>query len=325
MFVTAARISGENPPRNTELFAALLGPFTLLSGAFLLWRHFLLGYRVVAAGAFLPLPWLFMTESRAYANSWIALNASWNDPDPSRYMRYCELRIISVAFLMMTLIWAGTRLLPAHWQILRRPVNQLASPAIAITLVFIVCWFARYAFPYRQPVIVDGAEPELGLLHIEKNGTVFHETRISVYRDGRYLIVRNDRRLFRYSFVETSQEGVLTDALRTKLKAILALPELKRTLDAAPRTLRARRGEGWYTVMGSFKIAAFTTENSTPPPRDLPTFLSEVEGEPPLGPSSRHHIRDICLGFCYDPKAGLGYIAENQRCAERLDGKELCY
>jgi hypothetical protein len=324
MFVTLPRISRGNLPRSAELFAALLGPIILLGGAFLLRRHFRLGYRVVAVGAFLPLPWLFETESRAYANSWIALNASWNDPDPSRYMRCCELRIISVAFLSMTLIWAATRSLPAHWYLLRRPVNRVTWPAIAITLIFIVCWFATYAFPYRQPVIVDSVEPELGLLHVEKNGTVLHETRISVYRDGRYFIVRDDRRLFRYSFVETSHEGVLTDNLRTKLKAILALPELRRTLHATPQTLRTRRGEGWYTVMGSFKIAAFTTENSSPPPPELPTFLKEVEAEPSLGLSSRYNVRDICLGFCYDPKAGLGYIAENQRCAERPDGKELC-
>jgi hypothetical protein len=76
---------------------------------------------------------------------------------------------------MMTLIWAGTRLLPAHRRLLRRPVNHLTRPAIAIALVFVVCWFATYAFPYRQPVIVDAVEPELGLLHVEKNGTIFHE------------------------------------------------------------------------------------------------------------------------------------------------------
>lgn len=325
MFGTPGPISWENMPRNAELFAALLGPFVLLSGAFLLWRHSRPAYWVVAAGAFLPLPWLFMTESRAYANSWIALNASWSDPDPSRYMRYCELRIVSVALLLMTFIWAGTRSLPARLQLFRRRLNCLTWPAIGITLILIVCWFARYAFPYRQPVIIDGAEQELGLLHVEKNGTAFHETRISVYRNGRYYIARNDRRLFRYSFMQTAQEGFLTAGLRTKLGTILALPELKRTLDAAPPPLRTRRGEGWYTVMGSFKTVTFTTENAIPPPRELTTFLNEVEREAPVGPSSRHTVRDICLGFCYDPYAGLGFVAENQRCAERPDGKQLCY
>lgn len=97
------------------------------------------------------------------------------------------------------------------------------------------------------------------------------------------------------------------------------------TLDCGPTRMGRGPRRPWYSVLGSFMIAAFTTENATPPPRELPTFLNEVEREVRLGPISRHSIRDICLGFCYDPKAGLGYIAENQRCTERPDGKELCY
>ncbi len=150
----------------------------------------------------------------------------------------------------MTLIWAVTRLLPLHWQLRNRAVNQRTWPAIAITLIFIVYWFGTFAFPYRQPVITDGIHPELSILHVEKDGITFHETRISLYRDGRYQLVRNDRQLFHYSFVETAHEGLLTEDLCAKLKAIEALPELKRTLDKAPRALQARHGEGWYTEMG---------------------------------------------------------------------------
>jgi hypothetical protein len=325
MFGVRIRISWEDLPRTAELFAALLSPFILLSGAFLLRRHVRLGYGIVAAGALLPLPWLFITESRSDANSWIALNASWNDPDPFRYMHYCELRIISAAFLVMTLTWAGTRLLPASWQLLGNQVNRFTWPSITLTLTFVVYWFATYAFPYRQPIIVDGAEQMLGILHVEKNATAFRETRISIFRDGRYFVIRNEHRLFHYRFVETTQGGLLTDSQRAELKAILDLPELKRTLDVAPRPLRAWRGEGWYTIMGSYKIAAFTSENEIPPPRELPAFLSEIEKQPPLGRGSHYDVRDICLGFCYDPVAGLGYVAENERCAERPNGKEICY
>jgi len=198
-------------------------------------------------------------------------------------------------------------------------------PAIAIALIFIVCWFGACAFPYRQPVIAEGVVPELSILHVEKDGITFHETRISLYRDGRYYVVRNDRQLFHYRFVETAHEGLLTGELRAKLKAIEALPELKRTLDKAPRALRARHGEGWYTEMGSFAITAFTTENATPPPADLRAFLRELEGAHTIGPGSQYEVRDVCLGFSYDPKAGLGYRAQNQRCAHRSGGKEYCY
>jgi len=325
MFVLLIRIRGDNLPKNSALCAGLLGPIALLIGALLLRRHFRPGIFVVAIGAALPLPWFFLSESRAFGNSWISLNASWNDPNLFRYMRYSQLRIISVALLLTTFIWSVTRLLPSHWQLLRHPINRLTWPAFAISFIFIAYWFTTYAFPYRQPVIVDAMRPELSLLHVEKDGTVFHETCVTAYPDGRYYLTRNERHLFRYSFTEAAQEGLLTNDLRTRLKAILALPDLKRTLDRAPRALRARHGEGWYTKVGSFKVTAFTTENATPPPDELHTFLAEIEREPSFSPSSRYEIRDVCLGFCYDPKAGLGDRAENERCSQRPDGKELCY
>jgi hypothetical protein len=204
-------------------------------------------------------------------------------------------------------------------------VNRRTWPAIVITLIFIVWWFAEFVFPYRQPIVEDAVHPELTILNVKKEGIDFHETRVSIYRDGRYYVVRNDRQLFRYSFGETAHEGLLTDDLRTKLKVIQALPELKQTLGKSPRALRARHSEGWYTEMEGFAISAFTTENATPPPADLVAFFREVEGVPSIGASSNDEVRDVCLGFCYDPKAGLGYRAENQRCAYRADGKEHCY
>ncbi len=311
--------------RSMDWLAVLLSPFVLLGAALLLRWLPRLGYATAVVGAVLPLPWIFMTESRTAGNSWIAMNASWKDPEVFHYMRYAELRIVSVALLLITLIWAVIRLLPPNWQLQRRPLNQRTWPAIAITLMLIMCWFAAFAFPYREPIIVDGMHPELSILHVRKDGAKLHETRISIYRDGRFYVVRNERQLLRYSFEETAQEGLLTDNLRAKLKVIKALPELMLTLDKPPRALQARHGEGWYTEMGSFAITAFTTENRTPAPADLVAFFLEVEGAPSIGETTHDEVRDVCLGFCYDPKAGLGDRAENERCAYRADGKQRCY
>jgi hypothetical protein len=306
-----------------DWFLVLLSPVVLLSAALLLHWHPRVGYTVAALGAAFPLPWIFMTESRSVSNSWIAMNASY--PDASRYIRYSQIRILSVALLLMTLIWAITRLLPERWQLQNRPANQRTWPAIAITLVFIACWFAAFVLPYRQPLIVDAAQPELSILNVKKDGIGFHETRVSLYRDGRYFIVRDDRQLFRYSFAETVREGFLTDELRTNLSSLQALPELQRTLDKSPRALRVWHGEGWYIEMHSFAITAFTTENASPPPAHVVEFFRELEEAPSRATSMDSKVRDVCLGFCYDPKAGLGYRAENQRCWYPADRKEHCY
>jgi hypothetical protein len=115
MVVSCARVGHDILPYGSmDWSAVLLSPFVLLGGAGLLrWRP-RLGHMVAAVGALLPLPWIFLTESRAFGNSWIAMNASWNGSDESHYMRYSQLRIASVALLLMTLIWAITRLLPSR-------------------------------------------------------------------------------------------------------------------------------------------------------------------------------------------------------------------
>jgi hypothetical protein len=304
-------------------FAMLFGPPVLVGGALLLRWRARVGYSVAVVGAALPLPWIFRTESRVFSNSWVAMNAS--SEQPNAYIGYSQLRIVAVALLLMTLSWALTRLLPSKWKIRNRPANRRTWPSLVFTLTIIAWWFAASVRPYRQPLIVDAVPPELTILNVKKDGTAFHETRVSVYRDGTYYVVRTDRRLFRYSFGETVHDGTLTDDLRNRLKVVRSLPELTRTLEKSPTALRARRGEGWYTEMNSFAITAFTTESATSPPAELVAFFRAVEDSSSIGTSSRYEVRDVCLGFCYDPKAGLGYRAENQRCNFGADAKEYCY
>lgn len=308
-----------------DWIAFLLSPLVLISSVLFLARKPRIGLVLAAIGSALAIFWVFGTESRAYRNSWIALNASWNEPGVPSFIGYSLLRIVSTAVSLTTLIWAGTRLLPSTWQIIGRPANQRMWPAIAISLISVLAWFILFVSPYRQPIIVDAAVPDLGILHVQKDGLTFHETRVTVYHDSRFFVVRNDRQLFRYSFRECAYEALLDDRLRAELKAVMALPELKRTQDKSPRALVARKAEGWYTEMGTHAITAFTTENGVSPPKELVEFFRRLEAFPSEKSAPQYLVRDVCMGFCYDPKAGLGYRAENQRCGYALDGKERCY
>jgi hypothetical protein len=308
-----------------KFVAASLGPFAL-AAAVPFFRRSRIGHTMTAVGAALPLFWIYRTESRTfYVNSWIALNGSDEMGYTKDLQRYPLLRIVCVALLIFTLIWALIRLLPSGWQVRNVPVNQRTWPGTVIAAFVIVWWFATFAFPYQQPVIVDAMTPELSILHVEKDGFTFHETSISIYYGGRFWVTSNDRRLFRYAFEQVTQEGALTEAQRVQLKTVQALPDLQHVKDRAPKALHAIHGEGWYTEMGSFKITAFTTENSTPPPAELVAFFRGIVELPSNSPQYRYEVRDVCLGFCYDPKAGLGYRAMNQRCAVRANNKEYCY
>jgi hypothetical protein len=324
MLISLFRIPSYSLPyRGITWISLLLAPLVLVTAAIFLFRHRRAGYGVAAIGAALPLPWMFLTESREFGNSWIAMNAS--DRYAGLYLPYCQFRIVSVIALMTTLVWAATRSLPRAWNLRNRPVSQRTWPAFLTTLMVVSYWFATFAFPYRQPILVDAMRPELSILHVEKDGFVFHETSLSIYRGGLFALRRNDRRLFTYDFEEVYHEGFLTSEASTTLKTVQALPALQKTQSQAPRSMRVHHGEGWYTKMHSFAITAFTTENSTAPPPELVSFFHQIEATPLTGTGMRYRIKDICMGFCYDPKAGLGDRAENERCSQRLDGKWFCY
>ncbi len=285
-----------------------------------------IGHAVIGFGAALSLWWIYLSEKyMAIGNSWIAMNTSDRFSNQS-YVHYSQLKIFCTVLLLATLLRSITRLTPSQWRFRSRPVNQRTWPAIIITVLFIVTWFARSVVPYRQPIILDAWEPDLTILHVKKDGLTYHETLISVYRNGRYYVAKNDRQLFHYSFRESTQEGVLKDDLRAELTTIELLPEFKRTLNRPAKALRAIHAEGWYIDQHSrgTAIAVFTTENSTSPPKRLVDFVQDIENVPSHGQVWHSTIRDVCLQFCYDPIAGLGYRAENQRCRTGLDNKEHC-
>lgn len=304
--------------------AELLSPFALLVAAVILLRNLRVGYKITMVGAVLALPWIFMTESRSFSNSWIALNVPGNDPVQMSYAHYASFRILSVALLLVTLLWASIRSFPPSWRLLRCSVHYQTWPAVAVALSVIAYWFVSFAVPYRQPMIVDAAQPELNILHVEKNVTSFRETRVSVYQNGECYVAKSERNLFRYSFAVLAHEAVLNDDLRAKSMTLEVLPQLKRTVTAPPPPLRSLRAEGWYVQVYGSGIADFTTENRASPPAGTVDLFAKLAVAPSTNGDLRYEMRDVCLGFCYDPKAALGYTAANQRCVDGLDGKEHC-
>lgn len=303
----------------------LFSPILLLGSAVALYWRDRLGYVLAVLGVLPSMLWVHASESRSFSNSWIALNASWNDPHLVDYIRHSQIRILTAAISVVTFIWAVTRMLPARWRVRSRPVNQRTWPAVLIAILIVAYWFAVSVFPYRQPIIVDAVSPDLSILHVIKQGTSFHETRVTLYRNATYYLEKTDRKLFHYSFGATVYEGLLTEDLREKLKNLKSKPELKQVEKTPPRALHNWRAEGWYAENGNYMISAFTTENRATPPPEFVAFFRAVENIPLTDAESRYELKDVCLGFCYDPKAGLGYTAENQRCREMLDHKEHCY
>lgn len=248
-------------------------------------------------------------------NSWITFNLPGDNPQFFSDVFSAKLKILLVVTVVTSTALCISRLLPASWTIRKIPVRERTWPALAVCFLVIVAWYAASASPYRIPLIVDGAREELVLLHVTKEGIQFHETALSAYRDGRIYVQRNDRRLFRYRFASRVGSGVLPVAVTANVRELAQSTQMGDMSTGPAVALRNNNAEGWYVRTGR-KVLAFTTEYRTQPPRELVDLFHELESVAPPEMEQRT-VNDICMGFCYDPLAGLGLENLNDRCVER--------
>ena len=248
-------------------------------------------------------------------NSWITFNLPSDNPQFFLEVFLAKLKILFVVTVVTSTAYCMTRLLPASWVLRKVPVRERTWPAPAVCFLVVASWYGVSASPYRIPLIVDGAPAELIVLHVEKKGIQFHETAISASRDGRIYVQRNDRRLFQYRFVVRDGVGMLQEAISARVRALAQSALLKESRTAPAVALRKKNAEGWYVRTG-YKVLAFTSEYGTEPPKEVGNLFHEIESVAPLE-SEQRTVNDICMGFCYDPLAGLGLGNMNDRCVER--------
>jgi hypothetical protein len=282
-----------------------------------------LGYSLGLAAGLMALPWFARVELALFsvANSWIALNAT--SQQDKAYIVLAELRILSVAFLVIAIAASALRLLSASWRFRQSPLRLRTWPAFAASFLVLVTWFSLAAKPYRIPLIADRVHPELGILHVEKQGMQFRETEISVYQDRRFWVSRNDRRLFQYEFDSRSTQGILSQSAHGHALDLTESPELLKLHTGPAKALRSWNAEGWYVVTEDGRVLAFTSEYGTSPPPEIVDVFHEIE-KLPAAQESHWPMRDVCLGFCYDPLAGLGFMYANSHCSTDADGSTRC-
>jgi hypothetical protein len=76
--------------------------------------------------------------------------------------------------------------------------------------------------------------------------------------------------------------------------------------------LRKDNAEGWY-IRTTHGVLAYSTEYGTEPPIEIVDLFHDLESFVPSETKMRT-VSDICLGFCYDPLAGMGVEYFNDRC-----------
>jgi hypothetical protein len=277
--------------------AALASPFAFLCACVLVFFRPRAAYGLGLAAGLMALPWFILAERSSQVSSWIIFNAAL---EPSSGAEV--LKIVSVALIVISSGCATLRLLPDRWTLRKLPLGQRNWPAIATGFLVLGIWLYHAGTPYQIPAIVDEVTPEFRILRVEKRGLRFHETAIRAYRNGKFMISRNERHLFQYKFETQGFQGMMP---YKQVEAFRKSIELWARPTAPALVLHSWNAEGWY-VVGESKILAFTSENKMAAPNLVVDMFSEID-ELPVVATWTLSDRDVCLGFCYGPMAALGF------------------
>lgn len=298
--------------------AARVSPLVFLCASALVFFKPRYGYTLGVIAGLIAFPWFFRTEfSPATFNSWITLNYESPIPIPPEggYLAFTRLKILSVTLIVIAVACSSLRLFPARWSLRNFSFCRLTWPAFATGFLVLAMWFGYSVTPYRIPAFDHRSNAEFRILHVEKRGLRFHETTMTEERNGRAWISRTERRLFQYRFEERVAWTALAEtspAAIERVRAFVQSPALWELRTLPPRVLRPWNAEGWYVVLKDSRLLAFTTEYGTTPPKEVTELFDQIENLP-FRDAGALAVRDVCLGFCYDPVAALGFADLRQR------------
>jgi hypothetical protein len=277
------------------------------------------------------MPYIYWTTLRdtPFGNTWTMFNVSDRKILSYSALHLTELTIFSIALIVLAIATAALRLVPARWSLRGSPLCERTWPAFGATLLFLAIWFSQSVVPYRISGAVDYSSwPILQILHVEKRGLQFHETRVSV---GGYpshplsaSFSGNDRRLFEYRFQQHyASMGELQQPLTDRVQAVIQSSESTSRNPVEVKPLREWNEDGWYVTGEGLALKTYTADKGETPPQEIVGLFNDLE-KLPRSRESQSEVRDVCLGFCYDPLSGLGAVYANHRCHYDEYGEVVC-
>jgi hypothetical protein len=274
---------------------------------------------VAALAGSISVPWIYsnaMTDS-GLGNVWLVLNVP--DNDPGAYQRpYAQVTIAIVGLIALAIVTAGLRLLPAQWRFRGTPLRERTWPAVGASIVVLAVWFSQSVLPYRIPGAVDYSDyPVLQILHVEKRGVKFHERCFSVYRQHPYHPISvsfkgSERQLFQYRFQHNGSSLQLPKTLVERIQAMVESHHEKGQQDVV-RPIWNWNADRWYFSGQGFGLRVYGASNGSNPPEEIVDLFRELDGAPRYS-ETHSELKDVCLGFCYDPLSAMGWLYANHRC-----------
>jgi hypothetical protein len=266
----------------------------------------------------LSAPWVYWSvRDSGLGNVWIMFNVPDRDLRQFSMLRN-EVIILAVLLIVLATTVAAFRLFPAHWRLRKLPLCEQTWPAIVISIIVLAIWFSQSVIPYRLPGAVRySGWPILQILHVKKRGLQFHEICVSVWGPPRRPLSvsfsGNDRRLFQYRFQQKYASGEMPEPLAERVRAMVHPDDHTNKQWDEIKPLRAWSAEGWYFTAEGAGLKAYTTDTGSTPPRGIVDLFWDLE-KVPRSSVSESDLKDVCLGFCYDPLSGLGYLYAADRC-----------
>lgn len=274
---------------------------------------------VLALAGIIGAPFLYsdVVKGNGYDNVWLL----FNQPDGrfAIYPLYTVPAILSVALLVLALSTAVERLLPARWHVGKYSLRDQSWPGLIVCLVAMALWFSQSVMPYRIPGAVDYSDyPVLQILHVEKHGLQFHERCVNVYwlRPYRPISVSfsgSDRRLFQYRFQEKGASLQPPPALVERIQEIVKSSAHGARQWDVVKPLWSWNADGWYFYVQGTGLKVYGATSGTPPPQEVVELFQQLYNVPRVAETGSE-LKDVCLGFCYDPLSAMGSLYSNHRC-----------
>lgn len=285
--------------RDCCLVASLLGVFLLVVSSVRVFRQLSFGDVSALAGAVFVIPFLTISYSYRYSFSpWLAFNL----PLPlSRGLLLVILTISAIVAVIAATAYSVPRLTPDRWRVRNVSLRNRVWPGFVITIVLVFGWYFKSVVPYQIPIAARGVRPELSVLHVEKHGLQFHETKIAFYRDAAFYLSQDDHRLFQYRFETRKASGVLSRDRFQSMNRLVASPPAFGG-HPVPYFLppRAWDADRWFVVCGArTRPVAIRVEGSTMPMEVVELFNAALKM--PQNRAWQETAWDVCLGFCYYP------------------------